>query len=532
MKNIILIFLILALLCGFTTVLNAQTALGYLKVQGDDGPLNLRVISVAEAQAAGNGVVKIALPGGVIGAADLVATSNANASAIRINTSYGVRSWRKENLYSYVYGGTGSDLFTGMALTSDGGLALGGYTNSWGAGLNDQLLIKTNISGTASWSGVYGDAQSETGQSVIQRSDGGYLILGTASSGGEFYMYLNFINSTGSSTQSGYFQPSTGYSAGYDVIQCTDGNFAAVGYVTGFGAGGYDAYVKKFNGSGGNIWGYAIGSTYDEVGKEIVQRADGGYAIAGYVTTQDYGYDVYFLMIDSDGVLEIAYSAGGSDADYAEAICKAADNGFVMFGRTWSFGAGEWDYYLIKRSSAGNYLWGRAIGSTGSELGEDIALTDDGGFILTGKTDGFGAGGIDVWLVKTDSLGWPQWSWVFGGEGNDAGYAVRQGPDGCYYVAGISSSYGAGGNDALLVKFAQDGSACLGFAVGFNSEMQAMDANNSPFKAQRVDNFSVMDVKAEEKKIPASVQSIRDEFIQKPSQSRDLVTPTVTTVCD
>ena len=532
MKKICPNFLFVVFLCFLAGTVNAQEVLGYFKVHDADGPLILRVISVANASDAGNGVIKVALPGGVIGAADLVETGNSMASPVRVKTPYGIHAWRKESLFSYVYGGTGADLFTGLALTNDGGIILGGYTNSWGSGYYDQMMIKTDLAGSITWSGVYGDAQSETGQSVIQKTDGGYLVLGTASSGSESYMYLNFINSSGSSTLDGYFLTPTGYTYGNDVIQCEDGNFIGAGHVTGFGAGGYDAYVKKFTSSGGNVWGYAIGSIYDEVAKEIVQRADGGYAVTGYVTDENSDYDVYFLMLDAEGNPEIAYSLGGSSGDYAEAICKADDNGFVTIGRTWSFGSGSWDYYLIKRASNGDYSWAKAIGGTGADLGEDIACTNDGGFILTGKTDSFGAGGLDLWLVKTDSFGNAQWSWVFGGTGNEAGYAVRQGSDGCFYVGGIASSYGAGGNDALLVKFTQDGSTCLGYAIGFTSSMMPLDEENSMFKAQHVENFNVTIVNDEERTLGASSVTLQNQFVQSSRKSRDFITPTITTVCN
>jgi hypothetical protein len=165
-------------------------------------------------------------------------------------------------------------------------------------------------------------------------------------------------------------------------------------------------------------------------------------------------------------------------------------------------------------------------------LGEAITSTSDGGFALTGKASSFGAGGIDGWLIKTDSLGNPQWSWVFGGTGNDAGYAVRQGADGCYYVAGITSSYGAGGNDAFLIKFTPDGGSCLGYAIGFGSRMQAFDGSDHPFKARKVDEFTVTEVMQQEKRMKPVNVPLKERFISGPGPSRDFITPVTTTVCD
>jgi len=510
----------------------SQDALGHVSVDGNDGQLSLRIISVADAISAGNGVVKIRLADGTIGAADLVVTSDAHASPVRIQTPYGTRSWRKESQFSYAYGGDGSDLFTGLALTSDGGFALGGWTDSWGAGSNDQFMVKTSGSGGLSWAGVYGSGDGETSYALVERTEGGYLLLGTKSSGQIHYMYMNFIDAAGNSTLGGYFPADSGYTSGYDAIQCADADFVGAGSAYKFATGRYEVYVKKFDASGNNIWGWFIGSDYSSTGKGIVQRPDGGYAVGGYISTESSGDNVYFLMIDAEGESEISYSIGGSGADVAESICLAADNGFALLGRTVSFGAGSWDFYVVKRDASGAFDWATTFGGSDSDLGDDITATSDGGYAITGRTSSFGAGGLDLWLIKTDSLGNPQWSWVFGGTGNDAGYDIMQGPDGCYYVGGITSSYGEGGNDGLLVKFTPDGSACLGYAIGFSSRMQPLGDDDHHFKAQKVEDFTVTKVQPLESIMhPLATRQDR-RFVPETGQSRDFVTPTVTTVCN
>ena len=509
----------------------AQEVLGHMAVEGSDGKLNLRIVSVADAVAAGNGVVKVRLDG-ITGAADLVLTNHAQASPVRIRTPYGTRSWRLENQFALAFGGTGSDLFTSLVQTTDGGFALGGYTNSYGAGLYDQWLSKTDSEGNISWSAVYGGAETEYGQAVIQRNDGGYLLLGSYSASGTTYMYLNFTDASGNSTQSGYFIPATGNTSGYGVIQCTDGNFVGVGSCNGFGPASTNIYLKKFDGSGNNIWGYAIGTDNYEIGYDVVQRPDEGFAVVGVINTSDGGEDTYFGMIDPLGTVEIAYSVGGPDGDVGRAICKSADGGFAYIGRTWSFGAGQWDFYMVKRTSAGTLDWSRTFGGTDSELGEDITCTSDGGFALTGKASSFGAGGIDGWLIKTDALGNPEWSWVFGGTGNDAGYSVQQGADGCYYVAGITSSFGAGGNDAFLVKFTPDGASCLGYAIGFGARMQPLDQNDSRFKVSKTGDFSETIIQSNEKRLPALTAPANEKLKAGAISSRTFITPSALTICD
>ncbi len=435
------------------------------------------------------------------------------------------------NLFSFAYGGTAFDIATSVINTNDGGFALGGYTASWGAGSNDQLLIKTDSAGSVIWASTYGYSLSDNGQAARQRIDGGYIQLGTSWQGSStYYMYVNFINSDGSLQLGGFFVPSNGNTAGYDVLQCSDGNFCAAGYANGIGAGSNDVYVKKFNGSGENIWGYTYGTSGNEVGNAIVQRPDGGYIVVGYIISSG-NQDVYYCPIGADGSQETSYSIGGAGIDEAKAVAKALDNAYVFAGQTTSYGAGGWDIYMRKQNGSGEGVWSHAFGGTGSDFGNDIIRTSDGGFAIAGKTDSFGAGGTDIWLIKTDSLGNPQWSWVFGGAGSDDGYSVVQTSDGCFYVAGMTSSYGSNG-DAILVKFAPDGSSCLGVAVGFNTNMLPLDGNAAAFKARRIDNFTATSIKDDQKIVKVKSFKTDEKFNVISSPSRDFVTPTVNTICD
>ena len=81
-----------------------------------------------------------------------------------------------------------------------------------------------------------------------------------------------------------------------------------------------------------------------------------------------------------------------------------------------------------------------------------IQQTSDGGYIVAGYTDSFGAGGRDVYVLKLDADGNKVWEKTFGGSYYDYAHSIQQTSDGGYIVAGYTESFGAGGRDVYVLK--------------------------------------------------------------------------------
>jgi hypothetical protein len=121
-------------------------------------------------------------------------------------------------------------------------------------------------------------------------------------------------------------------------------------------------------------------------------------------------------------------------------------------GVTWSFGAGDFDIFLIKTDANGNRIWAKTYGGTSDDYAYSVQQTSDGGYIVAGVTWSFGAGYWDIFLIKTDANGNLQWAKTYGGIGDDEARSVQQTSDGGYIVAGYTYSFGAGYNDFFLIK--------------------------------------------------------------------------------
>ncbi len=257
------------------------------------------------------------------------------------------------------------------------------------------------------------------------------------------------------------------------VKQTTDG-----GYVLALSIGpsikvigDFDIALHKLDKEGNTVWERTLGGRRNEHASAVEQTIDGGYIVAGSTSSLGAGgSDVYLVKTNADGNVDPEDPStwektfGGPESDSGASVARTTDGGYVVAGWTWSFGAGELDVYLVRTDAAGNKLWERTFGGPQSDLGASVAQTTDGGYIVVGSTGSFGAGDSDdVYLIKTDADGNvdPEdpstWEKTFGGLERDSGASVAQTTDGGYIVVGTTSSFGAGGSDVYLIKTDADG---------------------------------------------------------------------------
>jgi hypothetical protein len=145
---------------------------------------------------------------------------------------------------------------------------------------------------------------------------------------------------------------------------------------------------------------------------------------------------------------------GGDSSDYGYSIQQTSDRGYIIAGYTNSFGAGGKDVWLIKTDSLGNQLWAHTLGGSGDEVGNCVLEdTMDNGYIVVGTSSSFSPDSTnDVWLIKTDVNGDTMWTRTFGGINGDDGNSIAQTNDGGYIIVGSTSSYGTGLGDVWLIK--------------------------------------------------------------------------------
>jgi predicted outer membrane repeat protein len=366
-------------------------------------------------------------------------------------------------MWNKTFGGSGHDLAFSVQQTADGGYILAGRTSSFGAGDYDSWLIKTDPNGNEQWNKTFGGSSWESAGSE-QTTDGGYILAGSTSSfgagGHDFWLVKTDPN--GNELWNKTFGGSADEEAG-SAQQTTDGGYILAGYTESFGVGDYDFWLVKTDPNGNEMWNETFGGFQEDIAYSVRQTTDGGYILAGRTYSFGAG-DSDFLLVKADpnGNEQWSRTFGGSDYDYACSVRQTTDGGYILIGTTESFGTGAYDFWLIKTDQNGNELWNKTFGGYHLEFAHSVQQTKDGGYILAGGTRSFGTGDSDFWLVKTDPNGNELWNRTFGSYEYDSAYSVQQTTDGGYILAGSTDLFVPGRYDSYdfcLVKFGTDGLA-------------------------------------------------------------------------
>lgn len=337
-------------------------------------------------------------------------------------------------------GGSGDDVLTAIAMSTDRGLLIGGYSNSpaglyktQGKGYMDFYVVKLSAGGMVKWNRTYGGSSMDALSAIVATNDGGFLLAGESAS-----------PTSGDKTQPNIF-------------------------------GSWDYWVIKIDANGVKQWDKTIGSRSDDRLTSAVATADGGFLLGGYSGTEGGGgdktqtgrgnYDYWVVKIDANGAKQWDKVFGGSGEDKLVGLVASPDGGFLLGGSSNSpvsgdvskaalfSNIGQHDYWVVKIDASGNKQWDKMLNATSDETLGSLAVTSDGGFLLGGTSAGLperdktvpqkGLG--DYWIVKLDASGTKLWDQVVGGTDNwDHLTNLVTTSDGGIVASGYSSSNAGG----------------------------------------------------------------------------------------
>ena len=301
------------------------------------------------------------------------------------------------------YGGGNYELAEEIDFTSDGGAVAIGSTGSFGSGGYDIWIVKVDSSGNPQWQKAIGGTDFDEGHSIQQTSDGGYI---TAS----------------------------------DVVI----------------AGNKEIGIIKLDLLGNIVWQKTYGGSDEDSAGAVRQTSDGGYIVAGHsFSFGTAGLEVLVLKLNSAGSLQWQKTYGGVSNDFVTDIQQTSDGGYVFAG-----GIGQpSDLWVVRLDGSGNLLWQKSFTGAPGSGSRSVRQTIDGGFIVVGNTGSGSAS--DLIALKLNSSGSLQWQNTYSGPAFDSGYSVLQLPTGEYVIAGSTMSFGAGAEDAWVLKLDTNGNVLL-----------------------------------------------------------------------
>lgn len=368
--------------------------------------------------------------------------------------SLGNKEWDKD------FGGSNSDYLTSLHQTSDGGYILGGASTSGNNGdksqpnhditeaTNDYWIIKIDALGNKQWDKTFGGVDDDELTTVLQTTDGGYVISGHSLSG-----------------------------VGGDKTQPNQG--------------GNDYWIIKTDSLGTKLWDKNFGGAAYDYLNTIQQTTDGGYILGGYSNSGISGdktfpnwdltgntSDYWIVKINATGNFQWDKVIGGTNGDALISLKQTNDGGYILAGNSVSGIGGNksqsvwggWDFWIVKTDNLGIVQWNKDYGGTLGEELFNISQTNDGGYLISGdsyspiggnKTEN-NLGIEQIWTIKTDPSGNKEWDKTVFTNGHDETGLAIQTTDGCYAMATLTAGGIAGHKtqpawsnsyDYWLVKF-------------------------------------------------------------------------------
>lgn len=387
-----------------------------------------------------------------------------------------------DTLWTRTFGQASDDRGMSAQFTSDGGYIIGGYTYVAGGGGYNFYLVKTNPNGDTVWTQSYGGPSADYGTSVRQTNDGGYVMVGYSYSfsGVRPDVYVVKTDPFGN-VEWDYPYGDTVYDSGSDIQQTMDGGYIITGITCPQVMGVEELLLLKLDSLGDTLWTRTYGTMDSDGGAAIIQTPDSGYVITG-CNGASASYSLWILKTDVNGAM--LWSKVYSPGNYAwgTSIDKTNDGGYVVCGSIFG-GSGETDFWLLKTDAQGDTLWARPYGGPSMDDALSVKQTNEGGYVMAGRTYSYGAGLDDVYIVRTDSTGDTLWTKTYGGTGADYGSSIDLTPDGGYIIAGCTESFGAGYEDVWLLRIESD-PFCIHETRTGRCEFAYIQATPNPFSGQ------------------------------------------------
>ena len=350
--------------------------------------------------------------------------------------------------FETVVGGNYNEYGRSVQQTNDGGYIICGGAQEEFAGPLSVYVVKFDENGNEQWTETYGFAYEagDVGQSIEKTSDGGYIIAGYKQMFYNSSSQFNVIKIDQNGGQMWSQSPICAgqYCSGHSIDVLEEGGYILAGICNYNGPGlsgpTSELQLYKLSEQGSPIWfeTYSTTNYGTHYGNSVKQTTDGGFIITGRTTNNSSNSSrMWLLKVNSDGGVEWSKILDGKEGFE---VIETSDGGYIVIGDTSTSGDLASDIYLVKTNQNGDEEWNKTFYQIGSDRGNSVKQTNDGGYVITGYTGQ--NGNRDLIIIKTDVDGNMQWEQVYGGNSSDTGYSIQQTNDGGYVVTGDTYTVG------------------------------------------------------------------------------------------
>lgn len=324
-------------------------------------------------------------------------------------------------------------------------------------------ILVAQLGALAQNANFYGSEQEEMANCIVEH-DGNLFLLGTKrdseSSASNYYVMQLYANGR---VKNEFTFGGEHRDIGKHILVRDDGMYI-LGRTWDGGLPNNDMYFTKVDFEGQQLWARYFGGIHNDFGHKFIQTRDGGFAMAGFVRNQrngnDWG-DLFLVKTDAEGNQLWESSFGEKYIDHGFDVVENNNNELIMVGTLGGFYNPtsidflnhDADIVVIKTNSRGEEIWTQIFGGSGHDWAKEIISAPYGGYYVCGSTQSFGAGSFDFFLLKIDENGNEEWIKTYGGKDFDYGETLRIGKDNCLYILGSSASYATDFKpDHLLIK--------------------------------------------------------------------------------
>ena len=341
-------------------------------------------------------------------------------------------------IWEKTYGGPSDDRAFFAVPAGDGYLVVGS-SRSIAVNTTVGWILKLDENGNEVWNKTFLEGFGMEIRYAVNLTDGFLLVGNQFLASGDVNGYVAKIDFEGNLLWQTFLDGGS-VNKLFSGIATSDG-FAVFGLTQSNDNSPSAAWVVKLNGDGNVVWNETYGQPNETALRSGVLAQDGDYVVAGYTDLPNVNnYDFYLLQIQPDGSLVWNKTYGGIQSEKAYSMTKAS-NGYVLVGEIESQTTST-DAWVLKVDENGNKIWDRTVGGKEADSPAYVTQSKEGGYLVSGFTFSFGAGNRDFWLFKISDQGQVIFSCTQGDASYQEAYCVIETNHNSYLMVGWTDPLG------------------------------------------------------------------------------------------